>query len=1189
MSAHFVSVAALGLFVTAAAAQEDLSQWRGRRDVFAVDGATAVGSSHDARVAQNTFLISEREYGDFELTMRVRLDGDNNGGVQYRSRIVDEQAFRVAGYQCDVHREPRYLGMLYDEGGAGVVAERGAFVRWTDEGREVLGELARQEEVDLSRWHTLRITAQGSLMWHELDGRVVTAVQDLRAAAPKRGVLALQVHAGAPMRADYELVALRELGDARVDVPAAVQALLRRAEQRARQPQGAAPQWIWSEDVADDDERFFRRTFALDAVPAAARLAVSCDNHCRVFVNGERVLTDDSWESVAVASVEGALRVGDNVLAVYGWNDGGPAALAVRLSWGEGDDLRELVSDATWRVGDDDPDGWDRVGFDDSGWPAATVLAAVGANGAAWSGVHGDGALGENVDAFLPQVAVLAPDIEVRANEGGGDVIELLDVPRALGSWVSLCLDDRGRLYASDQSAGLYRVVPAARLGETSTIERVPVELGGAHGLLWWRDALYAVVNGDASGLYRVTDTDGDDVLDRVELLQALEGRGEHGPHSVVVAPDGEHLLVVCGNHTSLPPLAKNFVPHELREDRLIPRLDDPHPYWEGHSPPGGWVCRCDANGERWELLCCGFRNPYDLVVRPDGLVVTYDADMEWDMGLPWYRPTRYLLVREGVDYGWRIGSAKWPADYPDAPPALHDIGPGSPCGMALQSRATGAFWALDWTFGTAYLGEAPRVVAAPWPVADVAVSPLGSYVVSGGRGLPSRLVRLPIGDDRIAHADVRLGWAPAPWPDLGDATIEQLLQRALVFPVAARIELERRPVAQWRAAALRSRSPYALLALARHGAPTDLDDLLAALQPFDFARAEHALRIAWLRVHAVALLRLGPPSDAQRQLVADRLLPLLPTGDERVDQDLVELLACVDAPGLLDRAVPLLATLQPSPPPPWAETASRNAQYGGVIDKMLANMPPIGQIAIADALRTVKRGWTLEQRRTFFAFLGQARTRSGGSSYDGYLQKIVDAAWQTCTAAERAALAEVVDAAKRELVAFVPTPPKGPGRAWQLTDADELLRGGLRRRDLVSGHNLFWAVGCASCHQFAGEGGSGGPDLTSLGNKFTPRDVFAAIVTPSAVVSEQYTGHVVTLKDGAAHFGVARKTYDGDVEVYEVIPAAAHSAPLRIPVADVASVVPSPRSPMPEGLVNALSADELRDLLAFLVSRGAR
>lgn len=1189
MSAHFVSVAALGLFVTTAAAQADLSQWRGRRDVFAVDGATAVGSSHDARVAQNTFLISEREYGDFELTMRVRLDGDNNGGVQYRSRIVDEQAFRVAGYQCDVHREPRYLGMLYDEGGAGVVAERGAFVRWTDEGREVLGELARQEEVDLSRWHTLRITAQGPLLWHELDGRVVTAVQDLRAAAPKRGVLALQVHAGAPMRADYELVALRELGDARVDVPAAVQALLRRAEQRARQPQGAAPQWIWSEDVADDDERFFRRTFALDAVPAAARLAVSCDNHCRVFVNGERVLTDDSWESVAVASVEGALRVGDNVLAVYGWNDGGPAALAARLSWGEGDDLRELVSDASWRVGDDDPDGWDRVGFDDSGWPAATVLAAVGANGAAWSGVHGDGALGENIDAFLPQVAVLAPDIEVRTNERGGDVIELLDVPRALGSWVSLCLDDRGRLYASDQSAGLYRVVPAARLGETSTIERVPVELGGAHGLLWWRAALYAVVNGDASGLYRVTDTDGDDVLDRVELLQALEGRGEHGPHSVVVAPDGEHLLVVCGNHTELPPLAKNHVPHVLREDRLVPRLDDPHSYWEGHSPPGGWVCRCDADGANWELLCCGFRNPYDLAVLPNGVVVTYDADMEWDMGLPWYRPTRYLQVHEGVDYGWRIGSAKWPADYPDAPAALHDVGPGSPCGMAFVARDAGTFWALDWTFGTAYLGEGVAFTGAPWPVADVAVDDGCSYLVSGGRGLPSRLVRVLIGHRPGRGVDLATGWGPHVWPELGEASHEELLSIMPAMPCACRIELERRPVAEWRDVVLRARSLGGLLALARQGGPADLSGILDGLASFTFGQASHASRVAWLRVHAVALLRLGPPSDAQRQLVADRLMPLLPTGDERVDQDLVELLAYVDAPGLLDKAVPLLTPMRPSPPPAWAEVASRNAQYGGVIDKMRANMPPVGQLAIANALRTVKRGWTLEQRRTFFAFLGEARTRSGGSSYDGFVKKIVAAAWENCSDDERSALAEVVHDVTADRSAFEAQPPKGPGRAWQLTDADELLRGGLRRRDLSSGHNLFWAVGCASCHQFAGEGGSGGPDLTSLGNKFTPRDVFAAIVTPSAVVSDQYTGQVVTLKDGAAHFGVARKTYDGDVEVYEVIPAAAHSAPLRIPVADVASVVPSPRSPMPEGLVNALSADELRDLLAFLVSRGAR
>ena len=78
--------------------------------------------------------------------------------------------------------------------------------------------------------------------------------------------------------------------------------------------------------------------------------------------------------------------------------------------------------------------------------------------------------------------------------------------------------------------------------------------IGEAHGLLWAFDSLYVVVNRGRryeSGLYRVTDTNNDDRLDKVELLRKLDGGGEHGPHAVILAPDGKSLYVVAGNATA--------------------------------------------------------------------------------------------------------------------------------------------------------------------------------------------------------------------------------------------------------------------------------------------------------------------------------------------------------------------------------------------------------------------------------------------------------------------------------------------------------------------------------------------------------------------------------------------------------------------------------------------------------------
>ena len=141
---------------------------------------------------------------------------------------------------------------------------------------------------------------------------------------------------------------------------------------------------------------------------------------------------------------------------------------------------------------------------------------------------------------------------------------------------------------------------------------------------------------------------------------------------------------------------------------------------------------------------------------------------------------------------------------------------------------------------------------------------------------------------------------------------------------------------------------------------------------------------------------------------------------------------------------------------------------------------------------------------------------------------------------------------------------------------------------DLASGRNLFHALGCASCHYFAGEGGNHGPDLTSVGNKFRAADLLEAILEPSKVISDQYSGSVVTKRDGSAVFGRASKVVVDGVEVWEVMPATADAVPMRLAIGDVVKVEPSKLSPMPTGLVDGLNASELRDLTAFVMSRGA-
>jgi hypothetical protein len=188
--------------------------------------------------------------------------------------------------------------------------------------------------------------------------------------------------------------------------------------------------------------------------------------------------------------------------------------------------------------------------------------------------------------------------------------------------------------------------------------------------------------------------------------LRAFDGSGEHGPHAIMLSPDGTKLVIVCGNHTKVPFALKNLtepqtmagirssqrrvelppdgtsrVPANWDEDLIIPRMWDAGGHAVGILAPGGYVVSTDPEGKAWEIWSAGYRNAYDMAFNADGELFVYDADMEWDFGSPWYRPTRVNHATSGSELGWRSGTGKWPACYPDSLPALVDIGPGSPVG----------------------------------------------------------------------------------------------------------------------------------------------------------------------------------------------------------------------------------------------------------------------------------------------------------------------------------------------------------------------------------------------------------------------------------------------------------------------------------------------------------------------------
>ncbi|MFO1066732.1 MAG: hypothetical protein U0892_22975 [Pirellulales bacterium] len=418
------------------------------------------------------------------------------------------------------------------------------------------------------------------------------------------------------------------------------------------------PTWVWNTTDGQPAQKLsLRKEFTLDGEVKQALLAVSADNQSDVFINGRKVASSKEWQDITTADVANRFAAGENCIAISAQNEGGPAGLLflLRILMRDGK-LIDIVSDASWKASVDARGNWRAADFDDSKWASAAELGKLGDPSLPWStSLPGDaistafssGSGGE----FIPVAADNAQAPE------GFKVEKIFQVPRAMGSWVALTTDPKGRLIASDQGgAGLFMITPPTD-GKPTKVERLPVDLSGAQGLLWAFDSLYAVVNGGSeSGLHRLRDTNNDGLVDSDEYCMHVPGGGEHGPHGIVLSPDGKSLFVAAGNHTKLPEsIIGSQLPRNWNEDHLLPRRWDANGHAAGILAPGGWICQVDPSGKQWQVYSMGYRNQYDLAFNTEGELFSYDSDMEWDLGAPWYRPTRVCHATSGSEFGWRV------------------------------------------------------------------------------------------------------------------------------------------------------------------------------------------------------------------------------------------------------------------------------------------------------------------------------------------------------------------------------------------------------------------------------------------------------------------------------------------------------------------------------------------------------
>lgn len=961
-----------------------------------------------------------------------------------------------------------------------------------------------------------------------------------------------------------------------------------------RAADGILPHWIWASVEREPGQHvLLQKEFKTARAVVSATLNVAADfTRCRLRLNGETLVDLDEYGPWLTLDVTERIRIADNQFSLKCVAGEGPAAVALTLdiSFADGSAQR-LISDHHWETTSTDQETH-----------AAVSLGVVEPE--LWN-VGG----GARITAFddyeqwrQASGAEQGADPATFAVQPGFEIDLVRSAQPDEGSWVSMAFDTKGRLTIAREDRGLLRVSLSGDGGHVEQVETIEDSLLECRGLLYAHGALYANAN-NSKGMYRLRDTTGDDQFDEVKLLREFPGSVGHGRNDLALGPDGM-IYAIHGDAVQIPTA------------NVIDRTSPFRSARRGEPSREGYLVRTNADGTHWEVVAGGLRNPFGIDFNQDAEIFTYDADNEYDMGAPWYRPTRVCQLVSGADFGWRrVPNGQWPAYFPDHPDnglPVGDVGKGSPTAVKSGRRSSfpsiyqRALFMLDWAYGRILAchlcprgaGYACRieqfVKGRPFNVTDLDFGPDGSmYVVTGGRKTQSALYRIrytgPIEHfDRIRtvqqkrrhsfssesrelrrslanhHVDTDAEALDRMWSHLRSA--DPVLRNA------ARVAIEHLPVSGWQSAALKERdseiAATALLALARAGDDVPVAELIERLNRFEVSSLSALGQLSVVHAYRLTLIeggRVAPGdiADSKSRLLdwmlnaSDSARAPIGSGDT-VRSELAQLVGDLQ----LDGSLPLL------------------------IDMLKRANSQKQQMRALYILCEQSAGWTLDIRRLFFEALGELeRTAFSGAGMPVRLQQIRERAIATLSDEERSSLKDLLKPASVPSAADL-TVNRSHVQTWTLPELTARLDELSERGDSSRGGRLFREVRCAACHRINGRGGVLGPDLTSVSGRFSRRDLLSSILTPSEVVAEKYRSTRIVTSDGKVIIGQVLLGGDYRSSNLRIVENPLRPAVItEIAKQDVEVHSPSTISPMPKGLLDTLTAEEVRDLLGWLKS----
>jgi putative heme-binding domain-containing protein len=156
----------------------------------------------------------------------------------------------------------------------------------------------------------------------------------------------------------------------------------------------------------------------------------------------------------------------------------------------------------------------------------------------------------------------------------------------------------------------------------------------------------------------------------------------------------------------------------------------------------------------------------------------------------------------------------------------------------------------------------------------------------------------------------------------------------------------------------------------------------------------------------------------------------------------------------------------------------------------------------------------------------------------------------------------------------------------WKMSDLEPRLTEVQKGRNFDKGREAYMAGQCIKCHRVGTEGGAVGPDLTAIASRFSRRDMLESVLEPSKVISDQYQNERVVTKKGISHVG---RIVDESADRIVIQPDPLSPTRVEVRKSAIETREPSKLSPMPAGLADVLTAEEVLDLVAFMEAGGNR